>query len=178
MNLGPLTREASALPLSYIIPCDRLYTVICGHNLPTLLFFQLAGPPGCGKTQLCVTLSVMTALPAAQGGCGLGVVYIDTEATFSAERCSSMNNHCRIVCRSTTCICVRGEPEDDTIKFGGLPISRSARFIVYKVVHAIVCKGRAPGTRNYTPKFTKLHSNLSVVMANYTVMCTLLQISP
>ena len=91
MNPGPLTCEASALPLSYIPTC-----VDSVLNLSAALFITMFGPPppssqlagsaGSGKTQLCVTLSVVTALPPSLGGCGLGVVYIDTEATFSAER--------------------------------------------------------------------------------------------
>ena len=47
---------------------------------------QLVGPPGSGKTQLCLTVALTTALPPACGGCGMGVVFIDTEATFSASR--------------------------------------------------------------------------------------------
>ena len=56
------------------------------HTLPSLL--QIAGPPGCGKTQFCMTLSVLATLPLAAGGCGGNVLYIDTEGAFSAKRFS------------------------------------------------------------------------------------------
>ena len=47
---------------------------------------KVVGPPGCGKTQFCMLLSVVTALPTSLG-CKEGrVVYLDTEASFSAER--------------------------------------------------------------------------------------------
>ena len=55
-----------------------------------LFFFlsvpQVVGPPGCGKTQFCMLLSVVAALPISAGGRGAHVLYIDTEAAFSAER--------------------------------------------------------------------------------------------
>ena len=47
---------------------------------------QVVGPPGCGKTQLCLLLSVMATLPSSVGGVGSQVVYVDTEAAFTAER--------------------------------------------------------------------------------------------
>ena len=48
--------------------------------------FQIAGPPGCGKTQFSLMLSIVAALPPSLGGLGRQVVYIDTEAAFTAER--------------------------------------------------------------------------------------------
>ncbi|XP_076464005.1 DNA repair protein RAD51 homolog 2-like [Babylonia areolata] len=47
---------------------------------------EIAGPAGCGKTQFCMTLSVLAPLPTAQGGLGGDVLYIDTEGAFSAKR--------------------------------------------------------------------------------------------
>ena len=48
--------------------------------------YQVAGPSGCGKTQMCLMLSVLATLPRGLGGLDAGVVYIDTESAFSAER--------------------------------------------------------------------------------------------
>nr|XP_054759129.1 DNA repair protein RAD51 homolog 2-like [Lytechinus pictus] len=47
---------------------------------------EIAGPPGCGKTQLCMMLSVLATLPVGMGGLNGSVMYIDTESAFSAER--------------------------------------------------------------------------------------------
>ncbi|XP_054759129.2 DNA repair protein RAD51 homolog 2-like [Lytechinus pictus] len=47
---------------------------------------EIAGPPGCGKTQLCMMLSVLATLPVSMGGLNGSVMYIDTESAFSAER--------------------------------------------------------------------------------------------
>jgi RAD51-like protein 1 len=44
------------------------------------------GPAGAGKTQLCKQLTVCAQLPVLHGGMGGGVIYIDTEAKFSAAR--------------------------------------------------------------------------------------------
>ncbi|XP_054256222.1 DNA repair protein RAD51 homolog 2 isoform X1 [Indicator indicator] len=47
---------------------------------------EITGPPGCGKTQLCIMLSVVATLPVSMGGLDGAVIYIDTESAFSAER--------------------------------------------------------------------------------------------
>ena len=47
---------------------------------------KIAGPPGCGKTQFCLMLSVVATLPSSLGGLGRQVAYIDTEVAFTAER--------------------------------------------------------------------------------------------
>lgn len=47
---------------------------------------EIVGGPGMGKTQACLSLAVMAALPEAWDGLGGGVVYIDTESTFSPSR--------------------------------------------------------------------------------------------
>uniref|UniRef100_G1NTV8 RAD51 paralog B n=2 Tax=Myotis lucifugus TaxID=59463 RepID=G1NTV8_MYOLU len=47
---------------------------------------EITGPPGCGKTQFCIMMSVLATLPTNMGGLEGAVVYIDTESAFSAER--------------------------------------------------------------------------------------------
>ncbi|GAB5572969.1 DNA repair protein RAD51 homolog 2 isoform X8 [Prionailurus iriomotensis] len=56
--------------------------VACG----SLTEAQITGPPGCGKTQFCMMMSILATLPTNMGGLEGGVVYIDTESAFSAER--------------------------------------------------------------------------------------------
>ncbi|XP_072695151.1 DNA repair protein RAD51 homolog 2 isoform X6 [Canis lupus baileyi] len=46
----------------------------------------ITGPPGCGKTQFCIMMSILATLPTNMGGLEGDVVYIDTESAFSAER--------------------------------------------------------------------------------------------
>ncbi|KAF4017591.1 hypothetical protein G4228_008793, partial [Cervus hanglu yarkandensis] len=59
--------------------CDRLNR----HHIVTC---QITGPPGCGKTQFCIMMSILATLPTNMGGLEGAVVYIDTESAFSAER--------------------------------------------------------------------------------------------
>ncbi|XP_049626409.1 DNA repair protein RAD51 homolog 2 [Suncus etruscus] len=47
---------------------------------------EITGPPGCGKTQFCMMMSVVATLPTGLGGLDGAVAYIDTESAFSAER--------------------------------------------------------------------------------------------
>ncbi|KAG2449106.1 hypothetical protein HYH02_005854 [Chlamydomonas schloesseri] len=53
---------------------------------------ELVGPGGVGKSQLSHMLTAGVALPTALGGQGAGVVYIDTERKFSAQRLQEMVN--------------------------------------------------------------------------------------
>ncbi|KAI6659094.1 DNA repair protein RAD51-like protein 2-like [Oopsacas minuta] len=54
-----------------------------GHTLDVL---KITGPAGCGKTQLCLQLSIIAALPIESGGLNTNVLYLDSESTFSATR--------------------------------------------------------------------------------------------
>ncbi|XP_064368564.1 DNA repair protein RAD51 homolog 2 isoform X6 [Dromaius novaehollandiae] len=47
---------------------------------------EITSPPGCGKTQFCIMMSVLATLPISMGGLNGAVIYIDTESAFSAER--------------------------------------------------------------------------------------------
>ncbi|XP_014783611.1 DNA repair protein RAD51 homolog 2 [Octopus bimaculoides] len=51
---------------------------------------ELAGPAGCGKTQFCMMLSLLSTLPTEMRGMAGSVIYIDTESTFSASRLVEM----------------------------------------------------------------------------------------
>ncbi|XP_065883487.1 DNA repair protein RAD51 homolog 2-like isoform X2 [Dysidea avara] len=54
-------------------------------GLPTGCITELVGPPGIGKTQLCLQLSVTATLLPNWEPCG-EIIYIDTEGTFTAQR--------------------------------------------------------------------------------------------
>lgn len=60
--------------------------VTCLVYVINLFFFQITSPPGCGKTQFCIMVSVLATLPVSMGGLDGAVIYIDTESAFSAER--------------------------------------------------------------------------------------------
>jgi len=56
-----------------LAPLDHLLR----GGIPSGSVTEIVGPPGAGKTQLCLMLSVLA---------GGGVVYLDTESSFSPER--------------------------------------------------------------------------------------------
>ncbi|KAL2082373.1 hypothetical protein ACEWY4_022191 [Coilia grayii] len=59
-------------------------------GLPRGTITEVTGPSGCGKSQMCMMLSVLATLPCSMGGLDSGVIYIDTESAFSAERLLEM----------------------------------------------------------------------------------------
>eukprot|EP00118_Oscarella_pearsei_P016479 m.157862 g.157862 ORF g.157862 m.157862 type:complete len:150 (+) comp38715_c1_seq19:251-700(+) len=73
-----------------------------GGGLPVSSLTEIVGPSGSGKTQFCTMLAMIAALPRHLGGLDGGVVYIDTEAAFSAERCAQTMD------RVFLCSCLTG----------------------------------------------------------------------
>lgn len=55
-------------------------------GIETQALTEVYGEFGCGKTQLCHTISVMVQKSIEEGGLGGGTLYIDTENTFRPER--------------------------------------------------------------------------------------------
>lgn len=51
---------------------------------------EFCGVPGVGKTQLGMQLAINVQLPASFNGAAGEAVYIDTEGSFTAERCAQM----------------------------------------------------------------------------------------
>jgi len=59
---------------------------ILGGGIETGTVTELIGEFAGGKTQICMTLSVMAQRPPEEGGFGGGVAVIDTENTFNTTR--------------------------------------------------------------------------------------------
>lgn len=55
-------------------------------GIPFGVMTEIVGPAGIGKTQFCITLSVLAAMPVELGGLDGRVIYIDTEKKFRPER--------------------------------------------------------------------------------------------
>ncbi|KAM6954559.1 DNA repair protein RAD51 homolog 2 [Aplochiton taeniatus] len=78
-----LWKEKADLCFSTSLPAlDRLLQ----GGLPRGTLTEVTGPSGCGKSQMCMMLCVLATLPKSMGGLDSGVIYIDTESAFSAER--------------------------------------------------------------------------------------------
>lgn len=57
-----------------------------GGGIPFGVLTELVGPPGIGKTQFCLKLSLLASLPASYGGLDGRVIYIDAGSKFSSRR--------------------------------------------------------------------------------------------
>uniref|UniRef100_A0A8C5LTF9 DNA repair protein RAD51 homolog 3 n=1 Tax=Leptobrachium leishanense TaxID=445787 RepID=A0A8C5LTF9_9ANUR len=73
---------------------------------------EICGPPGVGKTQLCMQLAVDVQIPGCFGGVAGEVVYIDTENSFLVERLVDIANACVEHCELIT----QSNQEDEHIK--------------------------------------------------------------
>ncbi|KAJ0458217.1 putative ATP diphosphatase [Helianthus annuus] len=62
-----------------------LDAALCG-GLPFGALTELVGPSGIGKTQFCLKLSLLAALPSCYGGLDGHIIYIDVESKFSSRR--------------------------------------------------------------------------------------------
>jgi RAD51-like protein 2 len=54
---------------------------------------EIAGAPGAGKTAMSMQLAVNASLPVAVSGVAGSTIYVDTEGSFSPERCHCMATH-------------------------------------------------------------------------------------
>ncbi|XP_065869001.1 DNA repair protein RAD51 homolog 2 isoform X1 [Euphorbia lathyris] len=55
-------------------------------GIPFGVLTEIVGPPGIGKTQFCLKMSLLASLPASYGGLDSHVIYIDVESKFSSRR--------------------------------------------------------------------------------------------
>ncbi|VFQ76724.1 unnamed protein product [Cuscuta campestris] len=62
-----------------------LDATLCG-GIPFGVVTEVVGPAGIGKTQFCLKLSLLAALPSSYGGLDGHVLFIDTESKFSSKR--------------------------------------------------------------------------------------------
>lgn len=73
-----------------IVTFSRAVDSMLGGGLAKGEVTEIAGLPGVGKTQLSMQLCVDASLPTTFGGVAGESVYIDTEGSFSPERCFTM----------------------------------------------------------------------------------------
>ncbi|KAM5181023.1 DNA repair protein RAD51 homolog 3 [Mantella aurantiaca] len=75
---------------------------ILGGGVPLGKITEICGPPGVGKTQLCMQLAVDVQIPECFGGNDGETVYIDTESSFRVERLVDIANACVLHCSLIT----------------------------------------------------------------------------
>ncbi|KAG0500804.1 hypothetical protein HPP92_000876 [Vanilla planifolia] len=64
-----------------------------GGGIPSGVLTELVGPSGIGKTQFCLKLALVAALPVDYGGLNGRVIYFDTESKFSSRRVIEIGKH-------------------------------------------------------------------------------------
>ncbi|XP_068873736.1 DNA repair protein RAD51 homolog 2 isoform X2 [Aphelocoma coerulescens] len=82
MKLRKCVNPSSAFLSTTLHSLDR----VLHGGVPCGSLTEITSPPGCGKTQFCIMVSVLATLPVSMGGLDGAVIYIDTESAFSAER--------------------------------------------------------------------------------------------
>lgn len=73
-----------------IVTFSRSVDSLLGGGLAKNEVTEVAGLPGTGKTQLAMQLCVDASLPSSFGGVQGEAIYIDSEGSFSPERCWTM----------------------------------------------------------------------------------------
>ncbi|XP_073521468.1 DNA repair protein RAD51 homolog 3 isoform X3 [Phyllobates terribilis] len=93
--------EQEQAQASIITFCSALDDIL-GGGVPLTKVTDICGPPGIGKTQLCMQLAVDVQIPECFGGVDGETVYIDTEGSFIVERLVDIANACVLHCSLIT----------------------------------------------------------------------------
>ncbi|XP_040277877.1 DNA repair protein RAD51 homolog 3 isoform X2 [Bufo bufo] len=93
--------EQEQAQASIITFCSALDEVL-GGGVPLSKVTEICGPPGVGKTQLCMQLAIDVQIPECFGGVDGETVYIDTENGFLVERLVDIANACVLHCSLIT----------------------------------------------------------------------------
>lgn len=70
---------------------------LLGGGLPARRISMISGPPGAGKTALCLQLCCDVQVPQELGGAGGHALFISTDAGFTIERLSQIAAGCPLV---------------------------------------------------------------------------------
>jgi RAD51-like protein 2 len=77
---------------NHIVTFAKDVDSLLGGGIPLGHLTEIAGLPGTGKTQLAMQLAVLVRLPTIFGGVQGSTLYIDSEGSFSPERCYQMSH--------------------------------------------------------------------------------------
>ncbi|XP_058822684.1 DNA repair protein RAD51 homolog 3 [Topomyia yanbarensis] len=70
-----------------------------GNGISVGLITEFCGPPGTGKTQMCIQLAVNVQIPPTLGGLGAKVMYFDTNFGFNPNRLEEVATACTHHCQ-------------------------------------------------------------------------------
>ncbi|XP_037051531.1 DNA repair protein RAD51 homolog 3-like [Bradysia coprophila] len=80
----------------------RELDVALSNGIPTGVITEFCGPPGCGKTQICLQLCVNVQLPGELDGLDGEAVFIDTNCGYSPYRFRSIATAQSTLCRNVS----------------------------------------------------------------------------
>ncbi|XP_072272571.1 DNA repair protein RAD51 homolog 3 isoform X2 [Pyxicephalus adspersus] len=105
---------------SIITFCSALDEILEG-GVPLGKVTEICGPPGVGKTQLCMQLAVDVQIPECFGGNDGETVYMDTESSFRVERLVDIANACVLHCSLIT---QAHQEEDHRLAMQGFTVNK------------------------------------------------------
>lgn len=82
----------------------RELDIALSNGIPTGVITEFCGPPGCGKTQMCLQLCVNVQMPSELDGLDGEAVFIDTNCGYSPYRFRSIakaqSTLCQNICQN------------------------------------------------------------------------------
>ncbi|XP_053696864.1 DNA repair protein RAD51 homolog 3 [Sabethes cyaneus] len=94
--------------LGIVTFCKDLDVALGSSGVPVGQITEFCGPPGSGKTQLCIQLSVSTQIPAELGGLGGKTMFFDTNFGFTPQRLEEMATGCVQHCQKLVSVHRKG----------------------------------------------------------------------
>lgn len=84
----------------FIVTFSEEFDNLLGGGVPLEKLTEFCGPPGIGKTQICLQLAVDVQIPEYLGGVGGEAIYIDTEGSFVVERAAEIAEAAILHCQN------------------------------------------------------------------------------
>ncbi|XP_044286061.1 DNA repair protein RAD51 homolog 3 isoform X2 [Varanus komodoensis] len=107
---------------------------LLGGGVQLTKLTEICGPPGVGKTQLCMQLAVDVQIPECFGGLAGEAIFIDTEGSFMVDRVADMASACVQHCR----LIAELHPEDHMTALGTFSLENILSHIYYIRCHGYV----------------------------------------
>ncbi|KAM4045943.1 DNA repair protein RAD51 homolog 3 isoform 2-T2 [Anomaloglossus baeobatrachus] len=149
--------EQEQTQASIITFCSALDDIL-GGGVPLTKVTEICGPPGIGKTQLCMQLAVDVQIPECFGGVDGETVYIDTENSFIVERLVDIANACVLHCSLIT----QAHQQDDQ----KIAMQRFTLSNILSNIHYFSCHSYAELLAQILvlPDFIAQHSKIKLVI--------------
>ncbi|KAG9492642.1 hypothetical protein GDO78_000899 [Eleutherodactylus coqui] len=149
--------EEEQAQASIITFCSALDESL-GGGVPLSKVTEICGPPGVGKTHLCMQLAVDVQIPECFGGVDGETMYIDTENSLLVERLVDVANACVLHCSLIT----QAHQQDDQ----KIAMQRFTLNHILSHIHYVNCHSYAEllAQMLVLPDFIAQHSKIKLVI--------------